>query len=637
MKNFTRYFIGLILFFNSFVYADYATTKRITVSDIAQGTVTRENYIKDSPPKAGVTKGWTCYSDTAGSVPVDGTGGSPTGVTWTATNTTPLKGPGAFVLTKSGAADKRGMGCSYNFTIDKQDQAKVLGIEAEYIVDSGTFTAGTPTTNSDVIFYVYDVTNAKLIEPSSIKLLSNSTTISDAYRGTFQSNPDSVSYRLIAHISNTTTNDFALKFGGISVSRSSYPTGTPITDMVSAPTVALSSGTNVSLSQHFQRREGDHIRQRGLITWNGAGAGGTFTVSLGGYTIDTNKINSSTQNTIEGYAMWLDNGTARKAVGVTYNSTTGIQFEELTSSAGVLVGTGFASGDVLSYEIVVPIVGLSSSVQMSDSADTRIVLSTSQIAASATTTNGGIVQFNTVTKDTHGSITTGASWKHTVVVAGDYRVSINMDVNIAANYQVYLNGVSQGYILSAPSSLYGFGQRTLPNLKAGDYIHFVSDTGGTVQAASYCTIERISGPSAIAANESVNLSYSSSTTGSIGTSATLQSFATKAYDTHGAWSGSVFTAPIAGKYQIAANVLTAAVTLSATQELVLLVYKNGSSYRRLDTTLGNGSGVSYSAQGITTVDLLAGETLSIYASSAVATTQQGSGTFTFVSIERIGN
>ena len=75
-------------------------------------------------------------------------------------------------------ANRQGRVVYTPFTIQTAHQAKVLQVSFDYIVNSGTFAAGTSSTDSDVIVYLQDVTNGTFIEPSSIKLLSNSSTLS---------------------------------------------------------------------------------------------------------------------------------------------------------------------------------------------------------------------------------------------------------------------------------------------------------------------------------------------------------------------------------------------------------------------------------------------------------------------------
>jgi len=90
---------------------------------IANGGV---NFIGN--PNAGSnTDGWATYANTAGSTPVNGTGGTPN-ITWTRNTITPLRGDADFKLHKD-AANRQGEGVSYDFKIDRADINKQLSIK----------------------------------------------------------------------------------------------------------------------------------------------------------------------------------------------------------------------------------------------------------------------------------------------------------------------------------------------------------------------------------------------------------------------------------------------------------------------------------------------------------------------------
>jgi hypothetical protein len=187
---------------------------------VGSGSGGVKNYITTGDAETGTT-GFATYADAAGASPVDGTGGSPS-VTWTTSSSSPLAGTNSFLLTK-GASNRQGDGVSYAFTIDAQDQAKVLQVSFNYLVSSGTFVAGSgPSSPSDVTVWLYDVTNSLIIQPSSSSLLSNSTTLADKFNATFQTSSNSTSYRLILHVGSTSASAYTLKVDSISVSPSTY-------------------------------------------------------------------------------------------------------------------------------------------------------------------------------------------------------------------------------------------------------------------------------------------------------------------------------------------------------------------------------------------------------------------------------
>lgn len=127
-------------------------------------------------------------------------------------------------------------------------------------------------------------------------------------------------------------------------------------------TPTLSDSTNVSVNQAQWHRDGAYMYIEGDLTMSGAGAGGTFTVSLpSGYTIDTAKLISgggSTNPTREVLGMfdWFDNGAAFRGGTVEYSSTSAVLFA-YAGGAALIAGTVLASGDGIKYNFKVPISG----------------------------------------------------------------------------------------------------------------------------------------------------------------------------------------------------------------------------------------------------------------------------------------
>jgi hypothetical protein len=147
---------------------------RVITAQHIEGIKTTKDYISNGEFEKTLL-GWKAYKDAADIRPTDGTSvTTPSFVSFALSSTTPLSGTKSLILTKA-SGNAQGEGISYDFTIDAKDKAKVLSINLSYLVNSGTFTPGNGSSFGDLIVYVYDVTNAVLIEPSSIKLLSNST------------------------------------------------------------------------------------------------------------------------------------------------------------------------------------------------------------------------------------------------------------------------------------------------------------------------------------------------------------------------------------------------------------------------------------------------------------------------------
>ncbi len=223
------------------------------------------------------TTGWATYADAAGATPVNGTGGSPT-CTWTRTTSSPLSGAASFLFTKD-ASNRQGEGASYDFTIDAQDQAHLLGIHFSYYVASGTYAA------SDMTVYVYDVTNSALITPKAIAIQTTARIMD--FDATFLAVSNSTSYRLIFHVASTSANAYTVKFDNVVVYK-------PFIEPVYA---------------HYYNNSGQNIGTWDRVTWpsvvedthsamsTGAGGTGEYTIPLPGLYFISSVIAIGTSNT----------------------------------------------------------------------------------------------------------------------------------------------------------------------------------------------------------------------------------------------------------------------------------------------------------------------------------------------------
>lgn len=230
------------------------------------------NYIDNGDAETDTT-GWATYADLAGSVPVNGIDGSPT-LTFTRTTSSPLRGTASFLITKAGGSSLQGEGASYDFTIDAADKAQMLQISADVEVASGTYDSGSSTANSDLICYIYDVSNSRLIEPAGMKIQSGVK-----LKATFQTSSDSTSYRLIFHQSLTGTSAYTLKIDNISVGPQVTASGYAGSDWVAyTPTGAWIAGSPVYTGRW--RRVGDELEGQVNVLLAGATTAAGFTASI---------------------------------------------------------------------------------------------------------------------------------------------------------------------------------------------------------------------------------------------------------------------------------------------------------------------------------------------------------------------
>lgn len=564
------------------------------------------NYITNPDAEAGTT-GWVAYADAAGAIPVDGTGGSPT-VTITTSASSPLRGLNSFLLTKD-AANRQGEGVGCAFTIDTADRAEVIAVEIDYAISSGTFVAGT---SSDLKVFIYDVTNAQLITPVSNQFDSNTT---GKYKGLFQSASNSSSYRLIVHCATTSSSAYVFKFDNVRVGPQQVLFGAPVTDFrsytltIGATTTPPAPGT-VTVNNAQWRRVGDcmEIRYDFLQTVAGtAGTGGYLFPIPSGYTIDLAKVDGEGgYNACVGSAIARAGTTAGTGTVNVFNSTN-LAINVFASSGSTFATVPGPIGSTYyaltfadiewSFTALVPIVGWSSQVQMSDSSETRVVAAryTSNAGQSIATATVTIVDFEDKDYDTHSLVTTGGSWKLTASSPGYYRVSARVGwstINTGNNYETFLykNGALYSRLTSQGDNATVLHVDTV-QLNPGDFVDVRcrQDTGGSVALSSTSTdtsvaIERISGPSAIAANELVAAHAVLTADQTIASGATdivvfNNDLTNGGFDTHAFFDTATgrATIPVSGTFLISTTIIANATAANWS----VIIYKNATAMKAL--------------------------------------------------------
>lgn len=595
------------------------------------------------------------------SIPMTGTGGSPSS-TFATSSSAPLADANSFLWTKS-ANNRMGEGWSYAFTINTQDKAKVMQINMKYLLSSGTFAAITSTTvPSDMTVWIYDVTNATMIQPSSYGFLSNSATIADTFSATFQTSSNSTSYRLITHTYSVSASAYTLQFDSISVSPSVYVYGTPITDW-SACTV---TGTWVSNTTYTakKRRVGGNYEYDVKVATSGAPTSAALVITIPD-SMDTTRI-SGTETSL-GTGLISDSSSAYYPFMVNYNNPT-----EVVPYAYLASGTygsfalitqavpfTFGAGDSVTMRFSAPIVGLGAATQMSDQTDARVVAfseykSTTQ--AITTGTHTVITGYDAVsaayTNDTHNGFnrTTGV---YTVQVAGLYKTygavaweDNNTGVRIASIY--YNAGLhTYGNMMQAVSA----GEGTVSTVSAilkcniGDTISLAGyHTKGSnlnvrgLAGATQLNVERISGPQAIAANETTSAFYNGIATGTLNGSFNTVTFPTKVKDSHSKYASGSYTIPASGQYDIAAQIGIDG-TFSVGASAVIAIFVDGVTlhehYERAFAIVATNLFPSISVHAI---PLKVGQVVTIQGlSSATSPTFVSGAQYHFFSINRSGN
>lgn len=619
---------------------------------IGSGSGGSINFISGGDAESGTT-GITPYNEgSSASRPSVGTGTAPTGITLSTDSTNPLAGTNSFILSKS-AVNARGQGYSWSFTIDRAYQAKVLKIEMDYVVNSGSFVAGSPTTDSDLIVYIIDVDSGKAIEPSSFKLLSNSTTISDRFSATFQTSATSLDYRLCLHVANNTTNTWQIKFDNLAVSPSNYVYGTPFTTPSSfVPTGSLTTSATYT---GFKHQEGNFLVQKTDIAFGGTNTQGVVNINLPpGLTIDTNLLDTTSfKNVISLNGGLTIGGTTYSIAAVTNgtNNSFRIVFGSVkTDDAGIAsdptkfnsvdtsanLPAAIASGATLSVTVRVPILGWSSSVQVSDGYDGRVIAA--NVYRNVATANQSIpnatytgVGFDSKNFDTTNDFTLSPSSNgsyFTVKSAGYYRVSASItftgngtNARILAIAKNTPSGVIEHLATSAgtAAAVTLSGTRTIyANADDKIYISAYQDSGAALnlsQLWNEASIEKLAGNPVISSQEEFSLRYTNSSGQSIPNGVvTAVTGWTQSYATHGAFNPTtgVFTPGIAGRFRFSLALLMNAASFNSGTIIFAAVYKNGSEYSRIAFCPQQTTGTNYIPLiGSDNVDAISTDTIDI--------------------------
>lgn len=576
------------------------------------------NYVTN-PSAATNTTGWSTYADAAGTQPVDGTGGSPT-VTWTRSTTTPLRGAGDFNFTKD-AANRQGEGVATDITIDLADQAKVLTVSFDYEVLSGTYATGDLT-----VYLIADPSGTPVvIQPAGYQVQSGTAGTKLKQIATFQTQATGQSYRVCFHVASTSASAYSLAVDNVVVGPQTVQYGAPVTDWDKYYTPVITGsisnpalGTNTNIAKY--RRVGDSLEIEWFFNQSTAGTtgSGTYYVSLPpGLSIDPSKLSS----TAGGAAPMLGsatlfNNTNRGSMFVLYQDSTHFFLSGLYQAGEGEWGSGFYSlNNTTLYvraRVVVPILGWSSTVQMSNDTDTRVVSAEAGRSTNQALTSGvySVVQFDDILKDTHGALSSGT---FTVPVSGFYSVSASVIFNASSGswaagdifgFQIRVDGASVREFVQRTYVSQVDPQSSLSHIvfcNAGQTItiaaRYVGAATVRIPAGSGFTavsISRLSGPSAISSTETVAGKYENTAGTTLTSSEATVPYATKKYDSHGAFNGTVFTAPVSGVYEFSSTISVQSVTngvgqvlaggfritsgpegLSAATQLVMVEWGNG--------------------------------------------------------------
>jgi hypothetical protein len=615
------------------------------------------NYITNYDAEAD-TSGYANYADAAATSPVDGTAGSPTTAIARSTSS-PLRGTASFEIAKS-AANRQGEGVSYAFTIDAADKGQPLQISFNYEITSGTFA------DADIRIFVYDVTNSRLVEPDARDV--KATSIKSVHSAKFQASSDSTSYRLIFHIASTSASAYTIHFDNVKVSPENTTRGAMLSDWKTIPSAAVyglsneAACTNSTVTKAIYRQVGDSMEVLAKVTFAGAPATCTGALSLlvPSVVVDTTKwVNSAYYDTMHVYDA---STSAHYSFSVRpLNKTGGGVYlaPMLYGSAGPTTETfsatspfTVASTDELYMHATFPVVGWSAGIDYApDAGDGRAVVMRSTLTTLQSGVADKVIPFNSVAIDTHGILNTSTGVA-TIPVGGWYSIYAraiygSMDGSTNSRIHVYKNGVeaNQSYCsqLAAATTTNVCNVTETLLLAQGDTVSIFADGDASFDidinnSRTTFSIEKVQGPAAILAGQSVVVQASTAAGQSLNSTPAAITFGTINKDSTGSWATDTFTSPVAGQYLTCASLMAGAgATLSTTQPFYTQVYKNGSLFKELGRVYGNGQATNYQAGGCVIVPLLKGETAKIYSAISAAQALYADASYNNVSIVRVGN
>lgn len=594
-----------------------------------------------------------------------GTGGSPV-FRWERNTVAPLREIADFKLLNypviGSPLGGLGQGISYDFQIHSADQAKVLTVSFDYswLLQGGTL--GTDLTDTTFALYIIqDPTGTPVvIQPAGFGIQVATVGTKVRQIATFQTASNVTNYRLCIHAANVNNFQNEIVFDNFQVGPQVVQYGAPVTDWQEYTPTITATTTNPTIptsglttNKAIWRRVGDSIEIHyefvtGTVSGGNNGSG-NYNFSLPpGLSVDTTKIPSGSTS-----AQILGTGrvNSNDANGAVTTSVSTNAFQIIFENSGVLSALGSThsmmttNSFIVNANLLLPISGWSSTVQMSNDTDTRVVAANYNRSSGTQVLTAQVtdISFPNSLQDTH------SAWngtQFTAPISGFYCFdgSIQISTQTAGSIALFVDGVRQK--TCSPnrdvSEIKHFS--AVYFLNAGQIASFRAENTYTVSVATddyhYISIYRLSGPSAIAASETVAARYYTSAGPTINNTTPVITYGTRVFDTHGAMSGNTYTIPVSGKYWFHMHVYTASTAYTAASFIEGLINKNGVLHsflfsKRVDAAVtapqgGNGSCI---------VDCSAGDTIQFRVGSGVSTTLNT--TFTdsanYVDIYRVGN
>lgn len=498
-----------------------------------------------------------------------------------------LAGNYSLSLASSAASTAGNMLVSNALTLDLEAQASIQTFSFFYKIASGATNVNLSGTSSNSIAVaIYDVTNGAWIDPAGRYNVVQSSGVGKA-SGTFQVPANCTSVRLAVYFPNASSGAFQILLDDFVLGPQVVQYGAPVTDWQSyTPVWSSNGGTQPNLINGTilgrYRRVGDSIEAQVYLSMGSTttfGNGTSFRFSFPTqHPLDLTKVTGSSFQSIGGGAGYDSSTNLTYVFDAQVGSGTTTSFVLIAdSSNNVAFNTPFtwANADLITASVVYPAAGLSSSVQMSNDTDTRVNAVYATAGANQALSVSGTyyqIQINTIVSDTNAAFSTG-SYQYVIPVSGFWQFTAGVEFAVNASGIRYVQIRKNGSAIKAVSNPSISGDNCAVQLSAiavqcnaGDIIQVwaAQTSGGSLNAlgnfSTFLMGSRLSGPSTIAASETVRAYYTAPGGQSIANNDTTQTvnFSTKVYDSHNAVTTGAawkFTAPISGAYHVSASTL----------------------------------------------------------------------------------
>ena len=348
-----------------------AGTETAVGSGSGSGTGAREYMSNAGAESLPATTGWATYADAAGVLPVDGTGGTASALTFSRTTTASeiIRETASFKLAKA-ASNAQGQGVSTDFALDPQDYKTGAPIYVSFdYVTSANYVAG------DIKVFAFD----KDFQTPLVLTVLDGAGLNGAlpaapnggrFTGVFypQANID-VNYRLGFHVASTNATAYNFFYDNVHAGGVNQIPGAIITAWKQYTPTFQGFGT-VTSPLFYSRRVGDTLEIQGTFI-SGTATGAEARVSIG---YDGQNANVATVTNWSGYVVGSGFVNAAGAIVFSMVSPVGGGAAYLNMGVAAPGQVGFAvspgstlaaSGQVLGFNARVPIQGWTSGAQMS--------------------------------------------------------------------------------------------------------------------------------------------------------------------------------------------------------------------------------------------------------------------------------